>query len=145
MAAPARQSAGSRNCRPARRSRSSARRRGGDRIRRTQGLGLKLLGHGATLTRATLRDFLGVKNERLGDVWEALWRTGRLVRRPGGWQRLGRPLTGAGSRSPKRERERNTRPEYGAALSPHVVRQAYDGRNNGREQDLRHPESGAIT
>ena len=34
----ARQSAGSRNCRPARRSRSPARRRGVDRIRRTQGL-----------------------------------------------------------------------------------------------------------
>jgi AAA domain len=50
---------------------------------------LELLGRGATLTRAKLRDTLGVKNERLGEALESLERAGRLGRAPGGWQRLG--------------------------------------------------------
>ncbi len=48
---------------------------------------LDLLGQGATVTRAKLRDCLGVKNERLGEVLEALERAGRLCRTPAGWQR----------------------------------------------------------
>jgi AAA domain len=48
---------------------------------------LDLLGHGASLTRAKLRDSLGVKNERLGEVLEALERAGRLCRTSAGWQR----------------------------------------------------------
>ncbi len=50
---------------------------------------LDLLGQGATLTRAKLRDSLGVKNERLGEALGSLERAGRLGRTPGGWQRLG--------------------------------------------------------
>jgi hypothetical protein len=50
---------------------------------------LDLLGQGATLTRAKLRDSLGVKNERLGEALESLERAGRLGRTPSGWQRLG--------------------------------------------------------
>ena len=50
---------------------------------------LDLLGQGVTLTRAKLRDSLGVKNERLGEALESLERAGRLGRTPGGWQRLG--------------------------------------------------------
>jgi hypothetical protein len=49
---------------------------------------LDLLAQGAVLTRAKLRDFLGVKNERLGEALESLERAGRLRRTPGGWQRL---------------------------------------------------------
>jgi hypothetical protein len=49
---------------------------------------LDLLGHGATVTRAKLRDSLGVKNERLGEVLESLERAGWLCRTPAGWQRL---------------------------------------------------------
>jgi hypothetical protein len=49
---------------------------------------LDLLGQGATLTRAKLRDSLGVKNERLGEALESLERAGRLCRTPAGWQRL---------------------------------------------------------
>ena len=41
------------------------------------------------VTRAKLRDSLGVKNERLGEVLESLERAGRLCRTPAGWQRLG--------------------------------------------------------
>jgi AAA domain len=48
---------------------------------------LDLLGQGATVTRAKLRDCLGVKNERLGAVLESLERAGRLCRTPAGWQR----------------------------------------------------------
>ncbi len=47
---------------------------------------LDLVGRGATLTRAKLRDSLGVKNERLG---ESLEQAGRLNRTPAGWQHLG--------------------------------------------------------
>ena len=50
---------------------------------------LDLLGQGPTLTRAKLRDSLGVKNERLGEALKSLERAGRLGRTPGGWQCLG--------------------------------------------------------
>jgi hypothetical protein len=50
---------------------------------------LDLLAQGVAVTRAKLRDSLGVKNERLGDVLESLERAGRLRRTPAGWQRLG--------------------------------------------------------
>ena len=49
---------------------------------------LDLLGQGVTVTRAKLRDSLGVKNERLGEALESLERAGRLGRTPAGWQRL---------------------------------------------------------
>jgi AAA domain len=52
---------------------------------------LELLGQGATLTRAKLRDSLGVKNEHLGAALESLERAGRLGRTPRGWQRLDCP------------------------------------------------------
>jgi AAA domain len=48
---------------------------------------LELLGPGATVTRAKLRDSLGVKNERLGAVLEALERAGRLRHTSTGWRR----------------------------------------------------------
>jgi AAA domain len=57
--------------------------------RRLEDRVLELLGQGATLTRAQLRDSLGVKNEHLGAALESLERAGRLVRTPRGWQRLG--------------------------------------------------------
>jgi hypothetical protein len=60
---------------------------------------LDLLGQGATLTRAKLRDSLGVKNERLGEALEALERGGRLCRTPAGWQRRNGSLEGGRSRS----------------------------------------------
>jgi len=50
---------------------------------------LDLLAQGAVLTRAKLRDSLGVKNERLGEALESLEQTGQLYRTPAGWQRLG--------------------------------------------------------
>jgi hypothetical protein len=50
---------------------------------------LDLLGQGVPVTRAKLRDSLGVKNERLGEVLESLERAGRLRRTSAGWQRLG--------------------------------------------------------
>jgi hypothetical protein len=46
------------------------------------------LAGGAAVTRAKLRESLGVKNERLGEVLESLERAGRLRRTPAGWQRL---------------------------------------------------------
>lgn len=49
---------------------------------------LTLLAPGVVLTRAKLRDTLGVKNERLGEALEALERAGRLRRTMAGWQRL---------------------------------------------------------
>jgi hypothetical protein len=48
---------------------------------------LELLGPGATVTQAKLRESLGVKNERLGAVLESLERSGRLCRTSAGWQR----------------------------------------------------------
>jgi AAA domain len=50
---------------------------------------LDLLAYGAVLTRAKLRDSLGVKNERLGEALESLERAGQVRRTPAGWQRLG--------------------------------------------------------
>ncbi|MHB8638098.1 MAG: AAA family ATPase [Fimbriimonadaceae bacterium] len=50
---------------------------------------LDLLAPGVSLTRAKLRDALGVKNERLGEALESLERTGRLQRTPAGLQRCG--------------------------------------------------------
>ena len=50
---------------------------------------LDLLTGGAVLTRAKLRDSLGVKNERLGEALESLDRAGQVRRTPAGWQRLG--------------------------------------------------------
>src|SRR5271166_458590 len=50
---------------------------------------LDFLAQGAVLTRAKLRDSLGVKNERLGEALESLEQTGQLYRTPAGWQRLG--------------------------------------------------------
>ncbi len=61
---------------------------------------LDLLDQGATVTRAKLRDCLGVKNERLGEVLEALERAGRLCRTPTGWQRRNGSIEGGRSRSP---------------------------------------------
>jgi len=48
---------------------------------------LTLLADGAVLTRARLRDLLGVKNERLGQTLQSLERAGQLRRTPSGWQR----------------------------------------------------------
>jgi hypothetical protein len=45
------------------------------------------LSQGVSVTRAKLRDSLGVKNERLGEALESLERAGRLCRTPAGWQR----------------------------------------------------------
>ena len=50
---------------------------------------LDLLGQGVAMTRVKLRESLGVKNERLGEVLAALERTGRLCHTPAGWQRRG--------------------------------------------------------
>jgi hypothetical protein len=49
---------------------------------------IDLLAYGVVLTRAKLRESLGVKNERLGESLESLERAGRLCRTPTGWQRL---------------------------------------------------------
>jgi RecA-family ATPase len=48
---------------------------------------LDRLGPGVVLTRAKLRDTLGVKNERLGEALESLERAGRLCRTAMGWRR----------------------------------------------------------
>ena len=48
---------------------------------------LALLNPGVPVTRAKLRESLGVKNQRLGAVLESLERAGRLCRTSGGWQR----------------------------------------------------------
>jgi hypothetical protein len=50
---------------------------------------LELLGPGVTVTRAKLRESLGVKNQRLGAALESLERAGRLCHTPGGWRRRG--------------------------------------------------------
>ena len=49
---------------------------------------LELLLSGQTLTRTRLREALGVKNERLGAVLDALEHAGRIRRTPAGWQRI---------------------------------------------------------
>ena len=48
---------------------------------------LSQLGSGVTLTRTKLRDVLSVKNERLGNVLEALAESGKIRRTPAGWIR----------------------------------------------------------
>jgi hypothetical protein len=48
---------------------------------------LDLLPPGVVLTRAKLREALGVKNERLGEALESLEKAGRLRRTAAGWQR----------------------------------------------------------
>jgi len=48
---------------------------------------LDLLTPDVPLTRAKIRDALGVRNERLGEALESLERAGRLCRTPAGWQR----------------------------------------------------------
>lgn len=48
---------------------------------------LDLLAPGMVLTRAKLRDTLGIKNERLGEALEALEQAGRLRRTAAGWRR----------------------------------------------------------
>jgi hypothetical protein len=60
---------------------------------------LDLLGQGATVTPAKLRDSLGVRNERLGGVLESLERAGRLCRTLAGWQRRHGSTEGGRSRS----------------------------------------------
>ena len=60
---------------------------------------LDVLTPGAVLTRAKLRDSLGVKNERLGEALEALERAGRLCRTPASWQRRNGSTEGDRSRS----------------------------------------------
>jgi hypothetical protein len=60
---------------------------------------LDLLAPGVVLTRAKLRDRLGVKNERLGEALEALERTGSLLRSAAGWRRADESPQGR-SRSP---------------------------------------------
>jgi RecA-family ATPase len=47
---------------------------------------LELLAPGVVLTRAKLRDTLGVKNQRLGEALESLERTGQLCRTAAGWR-----------------------------------------------------------
>jgi len=49
---------------------------------------LDLLAQGRVLTRASLRDSLAVKNERLGTVLESLERAGKIGRTVGGWRCL---------------------------------------------------------
>jgi len=49
---------------------------------------LDLLSKGRVLTRASLRDSLAVKNERLGAVLESLEGAGKIGRTTGGWRRL---------------------------------------------------------
>jgi len=49
---------------------------------------LALLSEGRVLTRASLRDSLAVKNERLGTVLESLERAGKVGRTPTGWKRF---------------------------------------------------------
>lgn len=43
---------------------------------------------GVVLTRAKLRESLGIKNERLGEALESLEQASRLCRTPAGWKRL---------------------------------------------------------
>jgi DNA-binding GntR family transcriptional regulator len=59
----------------------------GARQRDLQEQVLGLLAPGQVLTRTKLREALGVKNERLGEVLESLERAGRIRRTPDGWQR----------------------------------------------------------
>jgi hypothetical protein len=49
---------------------------------------LALLPHGATLTRAKLREALAIQNQRLGHTLDSLETAGRIRRTSGGWQRV---------------------------------------------------------
>lgn len=49
---------------------------------------LELLLSAQTLTRTRLREALGLKNQRLGAVLDALEHAGRIRRTPAGWQRI---------------------------------------------------------
>jgi hypothetical protein len=49
---------------------------------------LALLAEGVVQTRATLRDALSVKNQRLGEALESLEQTGQIRHTPTGWQRF---------------------------------------------------------
>ena len=49
---------------------------------------LEVLSAGGVLTRASLRQMLAVKNERLGDALESLQEAGRIRRTATGWQRI---------------------------------------------------------
>ena len=72
----------------------------GGEQRRLEERVLDLLGQGVTVTRAKLRDSLGVKNERFGEALESLERAGRLCRTVAGWQRRNGSIEGDRSRSP---------------------------------------------
>jgi hypothetical protein len=72
----------------------------GGEQRRLEERVLDLLGQGVAVTRAKLRDSLGVKNERLGEALESLERAGRLCRTAAGWQRRNGSIEGDRSRSP---------------------------------------------
>jgi predicted Rossmann fold nucleotide-binding protein DprA/Smf involved in DNA uptake len=49
---------------------------------------LERLAPGVVLTRAKLRQSLGVQNERLGQALQSLEQAGRVRRTPTGWRRL---------------------------------------------------------
>jgi hypothetical protein len=59
----------------------------GEKRRSLQEQVLAALGPGVVQTRVKLRETLSVKNERLGEVLEALEQSGRIRRTPTGWQR----------------------------------------------------------
>jgi hypothetical protein len=61
---------------------------------------LDILGEGVTVTRAKLRNSLGVKNERLGVVLDSLERAGRLCRTATGWRCRNGSIEADRSRSP---------------------------------------------
>jgi hypothetical protein len=60
----------------------------GEKRRTLQEQVLAILAPGATQTRASLRELLSVKNERLGEALESLQQAGRVRRTSAGWQRL---------------------------------------------------------
>jgi hypothetical protein len=71
----------------------------GGEQRRLEERVLDILGQGVTVTRAKLRESLGVKNERLGEALESLERAGWLCRTAAGWQRRNGSMEGDRSRS----------------------------------------------
>jgi hypothetical protein len=58
-----------------------------DQSRSLQERLLNLLAYGESLTRAKIRDALAVKNERLGEVLDALEHAGHIRHTAAGWQR----------------------------------------------------------
>jgi hypothetical protein len=78
---------------------------------------LEVLAPGMVLTRAKLREKLGVQNERLGVALESLERAGRLCRTPAGWQRFDGSSDGAVP-IPQREKGNGTALEHRTAPSP---------------------------